>query len=184
MSAAQRLQVFRFVVCLLFLLSLLVYLQPELQLLYQEHVGDVTVTPRAWWAARHSPTLHTHWEVEAAKRDPGMSMVDFYRGREDRRLQQLIDNRTAYSQQPHEGSVMLGGFHTDLPQDTMWQDHKLVQGTEVATLLQAQREQERQQREWQEAYEKAQQAAPPSTAPPPTASATTSTSPPPPHENT
>jgi hypothetical protein len=148
------LYMFRLFLCLVFVSLVILTLLPDAHLLYQEHFSleenpDVHPLLVPQWN-QHGST----WEVDPDKRNPGLSIEEFYRTRTERRHKALIETRAMYPTQHHEGTLLTDGFHADLPPDSMWKDHTIVRGPEVQVLLQKMKETERQQKEWMDALQK------------------------------
>jgi len=70
-------------------------------------------------------------EIPPDKRQPNVSIKEFYKDRESRKRKELIETRLKFKAQPFVGSVMTDGFHADLPEGTKWKGGTIVGGQEV-----------------------------------------------------
>jgi hypothetical protein len=74
----------------------------------------------------HDYIVDSNFNVPIEHRIPKLRFQDFMTQREILRQEQMVKTREMFPKQDYEGNVMMGGFHSLLPENSKWVNHMIL----------------------------------------------------------
>lgn len=64
----------------------------------------------------------TDYIIPEKGRKPEESVAEFHKNIEEKTIQLMVDSRLRFPKQYHEGSILMGGYHSTMPPNSRWKN--------------------------------------------------------------